>query len=216
MERRSSGRAADHRTRRGVPAIHRSQARRSAGHPAARQPGRDGLERGGQRRHGGLSPRVHADPRRARAGDVRSGVRQRTQQQYARRGNTDHAEWAAHQAARFQLRTRRHARWVPGEHVDRALLAAVPPEHRGVPAAQDGQGHLRQHVACRHRGERGRARRDRLAAELGRHGLQVGRERRDDRALHRRQPVRRCRRIDARKRCSRTSRTPCCARSHGT
>ena len=43
------------------------------------------------------------------------------------------------------------------EHVGRPLLAAVPAQRRRLPAAQDRQGDVRQHLARRAGGERGRA-----------------------------------------------------------
>ena len=66
--RRPADRAADARERRSVPALHRPRSRReSLGIAAARQPRGDDLEHRGERRHGGLPARVHADPRRARS-----------------------------------------------------------------------------------------------------------------------------------------------------
>ena len=60
-------------------------------------------------------------------------------------------------AARLQLHAGRDARRLPAEHLGRPLLAPLPAQRRGLPAAQERQGDVRQHLARRRRGERGRA-----------------------------------------------------------
>ena len=127
-------------------------------HPAARQPRGDHLEHRGQRRDGGLPSRIHAGARRAGRGDGRSAVRRRAQRQHAGRRDADHPQRPDHQGARLQLHAGRDARRLPAEHLGRPLLAPVPAQRRGLPAAQDRQGDFRQHLARRARGERGRAR----------------------------------------------------------
>ena len=90
-------------------------------------------------------------------------IRRRAQRQHAGRRHADHPERPDHQGARLQLHAGRAARRLSGQHVGRPLLAAVPAQRRRLPAAQDRQGDVRQHLARRARGERGRAERDRLA-----------------------------------------------------
>ena len=116
LERRPAHRAADARARRRVPALHRPARRDRAGRAPARQAPRHRLERGGQRRDGGLPARVHADPGGAGRGDGRSALRRRAQRQHAGRRDADHPERAAHQGARLQLRAGRAARRHPGQH----------------------------------------------------------------------------------------------------
>ena len=154
---------------------------------AARQPHGHGVERRGQRRDGRLPARIHADPGGAGRGDGRSAVRRRAFRQHAGRGDPDRAERAADQAARLQLRAGRAARRLPAQHLDRPLLAPLPAQRRGLPAASERQGHVRQHLARGAGGERGQPGQDEMADGRGRHGRAGGRQRGHHLALHRRQ-----------------------------
>ena len=202
LERRPADRAADQGEDRRVPGLHRSAARPCDRQAVARQPARHGLERRGQRRDGRLPAGIHADPGRARRGDGRSAVRRRAFRQHAGGGDPDRAERAADQAARLQLRAGRVARWLPAQHLDRPLLAPLPAQRGGLPAAPERQGYVRQHLARGAGGERGQPGEDEVAHGRGRHG-RAGRPR--ARSRSRASPA-----ATSSSRCSATVRRSCC------
>ena len=174
------------RARRGVPAPHRPRCRRAAGRAAAGPPQRHHPDDRDQRGDGGLPARVHAGAGGADRGHGRSALRRRAQRQHAGRGDAHHPQRADHPAARLQLSAGRAARRLPGQHEHRPLLAALSAQRRRLPAAQDRQGDVRQHVARGAGGERGRDRQDGLDDDRPGSGAEGGRQRRDDLALHRR------------------------------
>ena len=84
----------------------------------------------------GCRPEYMPVPGRAGRGDGRPALRRRAQRQHAGRRDAHHRQRADREGARLQLQAGRAARRLPGQHLDRALLAPGPAQRGRLPAAQ--------------------------------------------------------------------------------